>query len=226
MNTKPIYIQENKRGKIYFLSDAHINHNRPWIVDVRGFKTINEHDEWIIEQLYSLTPDDILINLGDFTLMSSVEFTRELFQNIKARHYYAAFGNHESFVSKIYYENVANQYPTIAPKTCIYPLEVFFNSNITSFHGESCTFKIEKSEVYCRHMAPLIWDHMKYADNMCLVGHSHGNLTHADLNSTEPKILDIGVDNAKKYNGTCFFTWDDIKKIMSNKNVKTYDHHN
>lgn len=136
MNNKPIKLVPKNNGTIYFFSDAHLNHNRPWIVEKRGFKNVQEHDDWILEHLYNLKEDDILVNLGDFSLMSTVEYTDNVLANIKATHYYIN-GNHESFMSKIYFREVDNQFLDIAPKTEVYPLVYHprFKKNPVIFMG-------------------------------------------------------------------------------------------
>lgn len=254
MNDKPYKINRNDYKSIYFLSDAHIRHNRPWIIGPRGFDSIEEHDQWILKQLYSLTEDDLLINLGDFTLMSSVDDTKNILKNIKARHHIIT-GNHESFTSKIYFEALHKFWEecgvtdilspvldTSKRFISLYPLSLFeqlekvgivdinhkldrkMQHNIT-FMGESATFNIGNSFMYCRHMVAPIWDHMKYDNRYMLCGHSHSNLPNAQPTDTHGRILDVGVDNAKKYNGTCFFSIEEINTIMKNKSGVMLDHH-
>jgi len=247
---KPFKINRNKYNNVYFLSDAHINHDRPWIVQARGFDSIEKHDSWITNQLYSLTEDDLLINLGDFTLASSVEYTKKLLQNIRATHYYAAWGNHESFASKIYYEVLHSFWKGIGQDTLyspvtnlsnrsieLYPLTVsndlqnvklmpsVDSHNEITFFGESVTFNIGRNFYYCRHMIAPIWDTMKYDGGGMIHGHSHSNLVNSQPNDTQGKVLDVGVDNAKKYNGTCFFTLEEIDQIMKHKINLKLDHH-
>jgi hypothetical protein len=75
-------------------------------------------------------------------------------------------------------------------------------------------------------MAPLIWDKMKYDNYVAVCGHSHGNLDIAKPNHYKSgKILDVGVDNALKHNGSAFFSVEEVVEIMSKKNIKIYDHH-
>jgi calcineurin-like phosphoesterase family protein len=237
-----------------FMSDAHLQHDRPWIVEERGFSTIREHDKWILDQLYSLTEDDLLINLGDFTLTSSVEKTKEIINNIKANHLYIN-GNHESFTSKIYWAGLHNFWKelgcndVLSPTNdtskrfiSVYPLSLFENCEISgiislkekpsrklqhniTFLGESASFQIGNSFYYCRHMVTPIWDTMKYSNSCMLHGHSHSTLANSQPEDIQGKILDVGVDNAKKYNGTCFFTIEEIDSIMKNKQLLSLDHH-
>lgn len=256
MRTFPIKINRNDWNNIYFISDAHLNHDRPWIVAERGFTTIQDHDKWIIDQLYALEKDDLLINLGDFILKSSKEFAQEVLTNIKCRHLYAANGNHESYVSRIYYDalhdfwtknGVSEASPILIKHNemfSLYPFSVnpeslqgemitdFGNKKTDmkgydlTFLGESSVFNISNTFLYCRHMAPLIFDKMKHENYICVCGHSHGNCEKLNVEyDSFNKILDIGVDNAQEYNGTAFFSYEDIIKIMANKAINIIDHH-
>jgi hypothetical protein len=56
-------------------------------------------------------------------------------------------------------------------------------------------------------------------------GHCHGSLNISKIDATEGKILDVGVDNAIKYNGTSLFKLNDVLEIMKNKNKSNVDHH-
>jgi len=68
--------------------------------------------------------------------------------------------------------------------------------------------------------------HSKTNQLFALFGHSHGGLEGAQPEDTDcGKILDCGVDNALKYNGTPFFSFQEVVEIMNRKNIKTYDHH-
>lgn len=256
MRTFPIKINRNDWKNIYFISDAHLNHDRPWIVEERGFTSIQEHDKWITDQLYALDQDDLLINLGDFTLKSSVEYTQNVLSNIKCRHFYAANGNHESYVSRIYYQalhdfwtkngvsaaspiltknnEVFSLYPfSVNPKTLQGEMITNFGSKKTNmngydlvFMGESAVFNIGNTFLYCRHMAPLIFDRMNKEPAMISIcGHSHGRLLTANPNSGNGRQLDIGVDNAQGWFGTCFFKFEEIEKIMKDRIAVSYDHH-
>jgi hypothetical protein len=75
-------------------------------------------------------------------------------------------------------------------------------------------------------MAPVIWDKMKYENQVCLCGHSHGNFKDININTDKlGKILDVGVDNAIKHNGNAFFALEDVDAIMKTKAIKIHDHH-
>lgn len=51
---------------IYFTSDLHLGHNKDFLYKSRGFNSIEEHDEQIIDNINSIVTDhDILYILGD-----------------------------------------------------------------------------------------------------------------------------------------------------------------
>lgn len=94
------------------------------------------------------------------------------------------------------------------------------------YWGEEGYFKIGNDFFFCRHMAPRIWDKIKHSNYVAICGHSHGHLYPANVEcTTQGKILDCGVDNALKYNGSAFFKLEEIQKIMNSKTIVIEDHH-
>jgi calcineurin-like phosphoesterase family protein len=56
-------------SKIYFTSDLHFGHDREFLYKPRGFSSIEEHDEAIIERWNSVVDvDDMVFVLGDLML--------------------------------------------------------------------------------------------------------------------------------------------------------------
>ena len=94
------------------------------------------------------------------------------------------------------------------------------------YWGEEGYFKIGNDFLFCRHMAPRIWDKIKHSNYVAICGHSHGHLYPANVDcTTQGKILDCGVDNTLKYNGSAFFKLEEIQKIMNSKTIVIEDHH-
>ena len=53
-------------GKIYLISDTHFNHNKDFVYKARGFNSIEEMNEKIIENWNSVvTDEDTIYVLGD-----------------------------------------------------------------------------------------------------------------------------------------------------------------
>lgn len=81
-------------------------------------------------------------------------------------------------------------------------------------------FNIEGQYIVMCHYAMRVWDKYHHG-SWNLYGHSHGSLPGIG------KQLDVGLDNAYNVLGEHrFFTMDDLRQIMSEKEVVFHDHHN
>ena len=204
-------------NRILLCSDTHWGHNRDFLFKPRGFDSSEDHDNWIQNQINSLSPDDLLIHLGDVGLSVGPERIQDFLLRFPCETL-MILGNHNSGVYQLYQQNLPRGFENCQ----IYPLKI--TPNITVL-GYEFLLDIDRNYFYCRHMAPLIWpdqNRLRY----CLCGHSHGNLIQANPNQNGfGKMLDVGVENAIKYNGTAFFSIDEIVDIMSKKEISHFDHH-
>ncbi len=257
MHYKPLKINRKDYDQILFCSDQHKNHNPNWTEKLhtkRGFNTLDAHDAWLDDQFGTVTPNSLIISIGDPALNSSVQSLFNMWNRTGAQifhfwgnHYsndYAAYktamhtylkhGKHRVKTGLDYHI-----YPfSISPYTYLDTYEKGLerisgvagiapknDTHRVTFFGESAIFNISGKLYHCRHMAPLIWDRMKH-DQPSIVGHSHGSLHIGNPNVTDGgKILDCGIENSIKYNGKAFFTIEEVDAIMSKKHVKTFDHH-
>lgn len=61
-------------NKIFFTSDTHFHHDKQFLFEPRGFKSIQEHDENIIKNWNNIiAPDDEVYHLGDVFLNDNKE---------------------------------------------------------------------------------------------------------------------------------------------------------
>lgn len=80
-------------SNIYFTSDTHFSHNRSFLYEPRGFSSIEEHDETIIENWNkTVKPEDIVYLLGDLMLNDNESGIKKLNQ-LQGKIYYIR-GNH------------------------------------------------------------------------------------------------------------------------------------
>ena len=80
---------------IYFSSDLHFNHNQPFIYEARGFKSIWEMNETIIQNFHSIvTPEDDLYLLGD-TFLGDLNEGMKLFNRLPGK-IHLIWGNHDT----------------------------------------------------------------------------------------------------------------------------------
>ena len=63
-------------SNIYFTSDTHFSHNRGFLYEPRGFSSIEEHDETIVENWNkTIKPEDCIFLLGDTMLNNNIKPT-------------------------------------------------------------------------------------------------------------------------------------------------------
>jgi hypothetical protein len=265
---KPYKIHRNDYDNIYLSSDFHYNHTKDFLWKPRGFTSFQEHDKFIENQCESLSSNDLLIFLGDYSLNTTDEQTSALLHKKKAIIFFIN-GNHEAVHSRMYKNSLTNFFKGWVNVDAMnsgvsqdhaslhganfnsdYPIQLLpFSVNKTTnvgfpgiqkkqsrnddrvcdhivYFGEEGYFQIGNSFFFCRHMAPLIWDKMKYDNYFAITGHSHSNLKIANPEHLDGgKILDVGVDNALKYNGSAFFRLEDVVSIMGTKKAQFFDHH-
>ena len=82
-------------ANIWLISDTHFNHARDFILQPRGFTTINEMNEAIIQRWNDrVKPDDIVYHLGD-VIMGDLDSGIELIKRLNG-HIRLAIGNHDT----------------------------------------------------------------------------------------------------------------------------------
>ena len=80
---------------IWFISDTHLNHNKEFVWKVRGFDSVSDMNNAIIERWNSVVkPNDIVYHLGDF-IMGDLEDGIELIKKLNGK-IRLAIGNHDT----------------------------------------------------------------------------------------------------------------------------------
>lgn len=190
---------------LYFASDFHFDHNKDFIYKPRGFDSVSNYNEWVLNSLSKIPKDAVLFYLGDFALNSNERNVRNYLHSIPCEIVYI-LGNHESVTSNLFKFNDVTQF------------------KITGIYD---VFELKLKQYGCitlSHFPFAIWNHVgKGAWH--LHGHCHGNYSKSLPNNKVGKILDVGVDVAKKNHGEAWFSLDQIAEIMENKKVEILDHH-
>lgn len=180
----------------WFTSDLHFGHKNILQFTNRPAETVDEMDQWIIDQWNSVVDerDDVYI-VGDFSFHKSAR-TRDIIHELNGK-LHLILGNHDKHL-----------------KAAI--LAQFMS--VDKMH----TVKIPDPEahqgiqriVLC-HYAMRVWDH-SHRGAWHLYGHSHGTLAD-DPNS---KSFDVGIEcHGRPIN------YAEVKEIMSKKVWKPVDHH-
>lgn len=166
-------------GLVFFRpSLTHFNHDRDFIYEPRGFSTIQENDEIIVERFNSIVrPDDDLYLLGDLMLGDNevgLDCLRQLNGNL-----HILWGNHCTDVRKELYKTLPNVVETL---------------------GYAGMFKYKKWKFYLSHYPTLTgnfdleqkpWEQVE-----CLFGHTHQKTNFYNDN---PLLYHVGVDSHDCY---------------------------
>ena len=171
--------------KIFISADFHFSHNKTFIYEKRGFKTIEEHDRRILSDLNAyIAPDDHLIYLGDFAMRMQEQKIEEIFKRISCQNIYYVWGNHDKQLYNWYKKKV---FRNVGFECEVYPFQI---GNVT-FVGRTAAFQINKQDVEVSHYAHMIWN--KSHRNVPIIsGHSHGSNPWTQPNHKEHgKNLDL-----------------------------------
>ncbi len=233
---RPLKFSSSK-SPILLLSDPHLHHRPNWgdtpaLWESRGailgkrlnmlgnrFKTGDEFDEWFYSEWMRLvTPETLVLSLGDHTFSDPKGEAFRRYSNLPGR-ILGLTGNHFSGL-KTLYRAILNE-KGFFESEMLYPVTI---GNFTLM-GESMHAFIDGMSVFMSHYPHYVWPELGAGGIHCH-GHCHRRLIESNPETTTTgKVLDVGVDNAIAYNGTPFFSWDDIKSIMATKPVVKRDHH-
>ena len=210
--------------KLVFISDMHYTHDREFLWGDRGFASVEKHDAFLIENWHKhIDEDTVVFNLGDVVFRDPDAKKFEFISNLPCKAHYMLFGNHNSGSKEVYKAKVKSILgDQMGEDFELYPVP----HNNVIFCGEDLAIRVGKKEIHMSHFPKRIWDHMAgYGKSIHLSGHSHGSDEERNVASTKGRCLDVGVENALKYSGNIFFTYDEIIDIMETKVVQQLDHH-
>lgn len=209
--------------EIWFMSDAHLNQESGVVLRERGFSPFEkkEHDdylEWFWHQ--NITPDSLVINTGDITFNDPKGEFFEKVSKWPCKEHILLWGNHnsgskdafKSTMKRLYLDETKEVYPT--------------KYNNVVFVGDMVEIKIDGKCIVLSHF-PLAVHNNAGKGWWHLCGHSHHTFPDTYFDNPDGLTCDIGVDSAFRYSNFTkpFFTWEEIKYIMSMKTFKKKDHH-
>ena len=183
----------------FFTSDPHFHHKSIVSFTNRGNATTQEHhDQWLIEVWNSTVKKcDKIFMLGDFSFSHKYEEIAALVKKLPGQKFFIK-GNHDR--TKV--------------------LDALKKDGLIQnwYHYEE--IKIGETHACLFHFPIASWHKVGYGA-WHLHAHSHGS-----YKVEQGKILDVGIDSAYNlYGEHKFFSEEDITEYMSNRQIKTVDHH-
>jgi calcineurin-like phosphoesterase family protein len=189
--------------EVFFTSDTHFGHDKPWIVQARGFTDVRSHDEALIERWNArVKPGDRVYHLGDAFVGhgggDQHEYAKEVLSRLNGRIYYVN-GNHNAGMWQLYEEaDKCNDYWHRSWK-----LKVVFV-------GPTLWIRLKGRRCILTHYPQQEWADIKRGVwNLC--GHSHGR-DPGSQPENPGRRLDVGVDNFPN-----LVTFSEISEIMKNR---------
>ena len=164
---------------IFITSDWHLSHDREFIYKPRGFNSIEEMNDTIIERHNSIvTPEDDVYVLGDLCLggAESLERNRKLISSMNGK-LHIVFGNHDTPVRRKMYGELPNVMEAAWAIMLDYNKYHFYMS-----HFPTLTGNLEKESL--RQMT------------LNLYGHTHQNTNFFE---DRPYMYHVGVDSHDCY---------------------------
>lgn len=162
--------------EVFFSSDFHFGHKNIIRLSNRPFKTIDEMDDFIINNLNKkIKSNGILFFLGDFLFKGNKKpfaIAKAYRERIKCERIYFIAGNHDKRLK---------YHPAIG--------ELFAGGRIYD------VLEVEiNGTLFClSHYAHLVWNKCHYG-SIHLYGHSHGSL----FDNPKSRSFDVGVDTSEK----------------------------
>ncbi len=208
---KTLKFNSNQR-RLFFLSDPHLNHKLPDILQKRGFSNPEDHTRAVIDSINKdVKKDDILFNIGDTFLNSTEEMAVECLDKIECQTIYTLWSNHPNPLAKIYKREVAKTYGDIE----VYP----FRWKNLVFIGDMLEMYIDNIPIVLCHYPLLIWNHMK-TGSVCFSGHSHSGCKITQPDYPDGKIIDLSWETFKRP-----VIFSELMEIMNKKQISKLDDH-
>lgn len=180
---------------IYFTSDTHFCHNKPFLYEPRGFKSIEEHDETIVKNWNSIIkPEDEVYHLGDVMLINNekgIEYLKSLNGKI-----HLILGNHCTDTRIELYESCPNIVEIVHAAQIKYKKNYFFLC-----HYPTCVGNFDDNKK--------IW---------CLCGHSHTKDKFVDM---DKKSYHVELDCQNNFPIEITNIIKDINKYRNNRTNMT-----
>lgn len=211
--------------EIAFVSDLHWGHDRDFIWDKRGFSSVKESDETLVQRWNTIcTTQSHVWHLGDI-VFADPDGSRfmTLMRRLNFKVLYHLWGNHNSGGKAIYNEALQIQYPDAALRGAeVYPLTICVDGDPQKqivFLPTYLEANINGQRITLCHY-PIISHHKAGHGSIMLAGHSHGSCAITNKDTGIGKRLDLGIESFGRP-----ITFDELKKFMDKRPVHSYDHH-
>lgn len=224
---KPLKLDGLLRN-VWITSDYHIHHDKPFILQPRGFISSDEHDNVLIARWNERVNDDAtVIHLGDLMAQSDEKGFWALVRRLRFKRLLLLLGNHVSAQKQAYQTILRAQFPSAFPAPThpigglvhyeVYPLHACVDgdpSRTVTFLPEYVEITVAGKQMTLCHYPITAW-HGQGKGLISLHGHCHGSLSEK-----MPRRRDVGVEC---YGGPINLAT--LVAEMEKESVAKIDHH-
>jgi len=220
-----------KSENVLFLGCAHIGHDKPFILEPRGFKTVEESNEKFIERWNEVADENtIAFNLGDFLFgCSGKEGYLQILDRMNFKEIYCMPGNHCAGYKQLL-KHCSDECNEGAWSPDAYKFE-----NGKMVHLVPNYLEIiagdgpgnDKMNIVLSHF-PIVAFNGQGSGSCMLYSHCHNSLRHSELGriyEDKCRVLEVSVERAIEINNGLPFSLKDIRRIMKNKQINSPSHH-
>lgn len=199
-----------KEQNVYFTSDLHWNHAREFIYKPRGYNSIEEHNEGVIQKWNEVVgSNDIVFHLGDIIFgMNSEENLKKLLNRLNFAKLFALPGNHISGYKQLKNSSINNVYEVRSGK------EMLFLPNYVEID-------VDGQFIVLCHYPLCSFNGQSHGATHCH-GHSHSHLINTELGNLlyKMRIKDVGIECCPQP-----ISFKKLKEEMNSKPIVSFDHH-
>lgn len=210
---KPIKLKITPEHNVFFSSDWHFNHGKEFIYGKRGFKSVEEHNNGLINKINEQArATDSIVFCGDFSLNCSLAQFKEFTARIQCQTIFMCHGNHNGPWYNFYRELITPQH---GPDGEYFP----YRWNNIVFMGVLFEMTVNGQGIVVHHFPLNIWNYQRHgAFHVC--GHSHNSFEQTKPDYPDHKRLDVGWDVFHK-----LLPFNELQRIMDRKQIVKLDHH-
>lgn len=206
----------------FAVSDLHYNHDRDFVWGRRGFKSVAESNEALINEWNCrVNNSQTVLHLGDtiFGANGSRDFWN-LLRRLNFGTLYAMPGNHFSGYKQAYDEVLRAQFGVDSRVHEIYPLVALLDgTKKVVFIPNYCEFTVEKHHFVACHY-PIVSHNGLMHGSTLLCGHSHGNCEVTSKFKGRGRRLDVGIES---FGGPISLKF--VLDFVKDRDYDAVDHH-
>lgn len=194
---------------VHFVSDLHMGHDREWLYKARGYNSIQEHDEGIIERWNKqVAPHDVVWSLGDFIFLKGAEERMDkIIRRLNFSTLYIINGNHVAGTKQLKEKHGRR-----------YALE---DGRIVEFRNDYEEIIVDnRGMVLCHY--PIVSFNGQGGGNIHVHGHCHNKLQGTEIGNLlyKARILDVGIEAFGRP-----ISFKEVVDIVDKRGIVTFDHH-